>query len=62
MLPNESDTRPATAAEIAAFERGEQERWRCPRCMYVVELLSCLAVACEECRVERRALVWMERL
>jgi hypothetical protein len=51
-----------TKAQIEAYERGEQELWRCPDCGHECEALSALMVFCGPCRDERKRLVSMARV
>jgi phage terminase large subunit GpA-like protein len=60
-MPN-PETRPATTAEIAAFERGEQKTWRCPGCGETTELLGALMVWCSYCQEEKGKLVSMKEV
>jgi hypothetical protein len=56
----QSNTRPATEAEIEGYFIGSQKLWGCPRCGYEAEFFDALMVACEPCRTKRHTLVWME--
>lgn len=60
-MSDESASRP-TEAQVEAFERGEQKRWRCPDCGHEVEVLSAVMVFCGPCRDERKRLVSMRKV
>jgi hypothetical protein len=60
MTEKRQPDREATPAEIAAFDRGEQKVWRCPKCGDECEVLSAVMVFCGPCRDERRELVPMK--
>jgi ribosomal protein L37AE/L43A len=56
------DTRKATPAEVAAYERGEQKVWECPECGHRAEVLSALMVWCTPCQETSYKLVQMARV